>query len=72
MPTFTKTITDSAGDERRIERTTDAPGEITSLRSHGWAEVPEKAPEKAAEAPATVPALAPKAPGPKAPTKTEN
>ncbi len=49
MSTFTKTITDSAGTERVIERTTDAPGEITALRASGWEETSEKAPKKAAE-----------------------
>lgn len=62
MATFTNTI-EIDGEERQVERTTDAPAEITALRASGWkekAEVPEDTPAKAPEP--TRPALPTKAP----------
>lgn len=51
MPTFTRVI-EIDGEERAVERTTDAPGEMAVLRASGWQETEPASPAGGAKAPA--------------------
>lgn len=51
MPTFTRVI-EIDGEERAVERTTDAPGEMAVLRASGWQETEPADPAGGAKAPA--------------------
>ena len=39
MPALTKTITTDDGEDLTLERVTDDPAEITTLRASGWEQV---------------------------------
>ncbi|VEG28047.1 hypothetical protein [Actinomyces howellii] len=64
MPRFTKTVRDATGTEVTLERVTDAPAEIATLRVSGWDE--EKATSETAPA---AKADVDKTPAPKPATK---
>ncbi|MDO4243804.1 MAG: hypothetical protein Q4C85_08635 [Actinomyces sp.] len=62
MTRFTKTIRDATGMEVTLERVTDAPAEIATLRVSGWEEATEASPAVKADVdktPAPKPAAKP-------------
>ncbi|ERH15107.1 hypothetical protein FK256_12310 [Actinomyces johnsonii] len=66
MPTLTKTITTDDGADITLERVTDDPAEITTLRASGWEQVSGNTDDAAGSGPKPTP---PVPPVPAAPTK---
>ena len=66
MPALTKTITTDDGEDLTLERVTDDPAEITTLRASGWEQVSDDTDDEAGSGPKPAP-LAP--PVQAAPTK---
>ena len=66
MPTLTKTITTDDGADITLERVTDDPAEITTLRASGWEQVSGTTDDAAGSGPKPTP---PVPPVPAAPTK---
>ena len=66
MPTLTKTLTPDGGAALTLERVTDAPAEITTLRASGWEQVSGNTDDEAGSGPKPTP---PAPPVPAAPTK---
>lgn len=66
MPTLTKTITTDDGADITLERVTDDPAEITTLRASGWEQVSGDTDDEAGSGPKPTPSAPPM---PAAPTK---
>jgi len=66
VPTLTKTITTDDGADITLERVTDDPAEITTLRASGWEQVSGNTDDAAGSGPKPTP---PVPPVPAAPTK---
>jgi len=66
VPTLTKTITTDDGADITLERVTDDPAEITTLRASGWEQVSGNTDDEAGSGPEPTP---PVPPVPAAPTK---
>ena len=47
MPALTKTITTDDGEDLTLERVTDDPAEITTLRASGWEQVSDDTDDEA-------------------------
>ena len=55
MPTLTKTITTDDGADITLERVTDDPAEITTLRASGWEQVSDDTDDEAGSGPKPTP-----------------
>nr|WP_315501318.1 hypothetical protein [Actinomyces oris] len=66
MPALTKTITTDDGEDLILERVTDDPAEITTLRASGWEPVSDETDDEAGSGPKPTP---PAPPVPAAPAK---
>lgn len=59
MPTLTKTITTDDGADITLERVTDDPAEITTLRASGWEQVSGDTDDEAGSGPKPTPSAPP-------------
>ena len=59
MPTLTKTITTDDGADITLERVTDDPAEITTLRASGWEQVSGNTDDEAGSGPKPTPPAPP-------------
>ena len=59
MPTLTKTITTDDGADITLERVTDDPAEITTLRASGWEQVSGDTDDAAGSGPKPTPSASP-------------
>lgn len=55
MPALTKTITTDDGEDLTLERVTDDPAEITTLRASGWEQVSDDTDDEAGSGPKPTP-----------------
>ena len=55
MPALTKTTTTDDGEDLTLERVTDDPAEITTLRASGWEQVSDDTDDEAGSGPKPTP-----------------